>query len=105
VAIGGVVPRPLDRSPRLRERALGNLTEDEVEGGEAGHGGKVTPRQGGSRAIRGESRRARRQRCRTPPHTVRGRSGAGHGTQPRSGLPDRKSTRLNSSHVSISYAV
>src|SRR5207253_10068612 len=49
---------------------------------------------------RGCTRRSRTEQSRAPTgrHTPRPRS-------PRSGRGDRKSTRLNSSHVAISYAV
>src|SRR5438067_10710198 len=56
------------------------------------------------------ARRLRAARPRARPHRPRGRVGEGHagGACDRRAVPDagdRKSTRLNSSHVSISYAV
>src|SRR5207249_7482695 len=72
--------------PRLRERAPG----ERDAGGERARGRRgARPR---ARRPRGTWRglRDRRRRSRRPRHVPRG---------------DRKSTRLNSSHVSISYAV
>src|SRR5690606_41813513 len=40
-----------------------------------------------------------------PQETHQGIDDAGHPAKPGRGFPDRKSTRLNSSHVKISYAV
>src|SRR5690625_5263789 len=51
-------------------------------------------------------RNARQDRLRTPPSGSGRPSPALHASPPRSpDEPDRKSTRLNSSHVAISYAV
>src|SRR6266571_6903016 len=90
--------------PRLRERAPG---ERGAGGERARRGGGARPRP---RRPRGTRRGVRDRRRR--PAGGRGRSGGRGGRHlPRGGerppghAPDRKSTRLNSSHMSISYAV
>src|SRR5699024_11826949 len=87
-ATSSVLPyTPLFRSPRRRGR----------HGGRDPH--RDAPVAGGGRGVPGR----RRGRCREPSAPLRrpaARAGGGAGA-----AGDRKSTRLNSSHVSISYAV
>src|SRR5699024_12619333 len=78
-----------------------------AEKGRGGAGPRLRPgqRQGPPGAGRPPAGRRRRIRRPVPPADRHGPVGAAGAGGPAAGVGDRKSTRLNSSHVSISYAV
>src|SRR5207249_9738302 len=95
---GGAHPADPGHVSESRRRQAKAASHEDSRGDEDAHRrGGGSPRQRGGPACQGTCE------CRRERHRVSGRDRQDH--EPRGDRRDRKSTRLNSSHVSISYAV